>query len=132
MKKITRMLIFSAVALYLTSLWNDGFDVNFNPLIFVRTILLIALFYYLILPLTKLILLPLNLLTLGLVSSLVYFLLFYLFITRISLITIKPWDFQGLQFYGLSLQKMHIGYLTNILLSSISLSFLIQLQETFI
>lgn len=129
MKKITRMLIFSAVALYLTSLWNEGFDVNFNPLLFIRTVLLVAIFYYLIMPITKLVLLPINLLTLGLVSSIVYFILFYFFITRISLISIKPWDFPGLHINGLTIQKMHIGYLTNILISSVSLSFIIQSLE---
>ncbi len=132
MKRLTRMIIFSAVALYLTALWNGGFNVNFNPLVFIRTILLVSLFYYLIMPITKLVLLPINLLTLGLVSSLIYFLLFYFFFTRFSLVGIKPWEFQGLAFNGLSLKSMHIGYLTNVLLSSVSLSFIIRFLETIV
>ena len=127
MKRITRMLIFSAVAIYLTALWNKGFEVNFTLSIFVRTVLIIAFFYYFIMPIAKLVLLPINLLTLGFISSLVYFILFYLVITRFSLIHIKEWDFPGLTFFGLSIQKMHVGYLTNILASSVSLSFIIQL-----
>src|SRR3989344_8884144 len=96
MKRITRMLIFSAVALFLTSIWNEGFKVNFNPYIFIRTIFLVALFYYFIAPLAKLILLPINWLTLGFLSSIIYILLFYFFISRLSLVQIKPWEFNGI------------------------------------
>lgn len=129
MKKITRMLIFSGVALYLTSLWNDGFKVDYNPYIFIRTILLIALFYYLVLPISKIVFLPINLLTLGLLASVLYFILFYLFITRFSLVQIKPWDFPGISFNGLVIKSFNISYLFNILLSSISLSFIINFLE---
>ena len=127
MKRITRMLIFSAVALFLTSLWNEGFKVNFTPLVFIRTILLVALFYYLVIPISKIVLLPINLLTLGLLSSILYFVLFYLFITRFSLVKITPWDFSGISFNGFVIKSFHIGYLTNLILSSISLSFIINL-----
>ncbi len=125
------MFIFSSVALYLTSLWNGGFHVNFSPAVFIRTILLVAVFYYLIMPITRLILLPINFLTLGLISTVIYFLLFYFFFTRFALIQIKPWDFHGLPpGTGLYLVKsLHINYVMNVLLSSFSLSFIIRLLE---
>ena len=129
MKRITRMIIFSAVALYLTSFWNAGFKVNFTPDIYFRTILLIALFYYLVVPISKIILLPINLLTLGLLSSILYFILFYIFITRFSFVQIKAWNFPGIEFYGLSLKSFPISYFLNLLLSSVSLSFIINLLE---
>ena len=129
MKKISRMIIFSALALYLTSLWNAGFKVNFNPYIFIRTVLLIAVFYYLIIPIAKFVLLPINLLTLGFISTIIYFLLFYFFITRFSFVLIKPWDFTGIDIYGLSLKSFHISYFFNLLLSSVSLSFIINFLE---
>ncbi|OGK10087.1 hypothetical protein A2767_00500 [Candidatus Roizmanbacteria bacterium RIFCSPHIGHO2_01_FULL_35_10] len=132
MKRITRMLIFSAVALFLTSFWNDGFKVNFNPDIFVKTVLLVALFYYLVVPISKIIFLPINFLTLGLLSSILYFILFYVFITRFSLVQIKPWDFQGIVLYGLTLKSFHVNYLLNIALSSVSLSIIIKLLELLI
>src|SRR3990167_1442371 len=121
MKKITRMLIFSALALYLTSLWNQGFKVNFTPYIFIRTILLIALFYYLVLPISKIILLPVNFITLGLLSSLIYFILFYVFISHFSLVEIKAWKFLGLTFGGLVVKPVEINYITNVANSSTDL-----------
>lgn len=132
MKRITRMLIFSAVALFLTSLWNEGFRVNFTPHIFIRTIFLVALFYYFIAPLARLVLLPINWLTLGFLSSIIYFLLFYLFITRFSLVQIRPWVFDGIDIYGISIKSFRISYYFNLLLSSVSLSFIINLLEALI
>lgn len=129
MKKITRMIIFSALALYLTSLWNAGFKVNFNPYIFIRTVLLVAVFYYLIIPVAKFVLLPINLLTLGFISTIIYFLLFYFFITRFSLVEIKAWNFPGMSFNGIIVKSIHLNYLMNLLLSSVSLSFIINFLE---
>ena len=129
MKRITRMIIFSAVALYLTSLWNGGFKVNFNPYVFIRTILLVAFFYYFIIPIAKFIFLPINLLTLGFLSTVIYFLLFYFFITRFSLVEIKAWTFPGISLNGLVIKSLPVNYLANLLLSSISLSFIINFLE---
>ncbi len=129
MKRITRMLIFSGVAIFLTSLWDKGFLVNFHFAVFLKTLVIVAIFYYIVMPITKLILLPINFLTLGLVSTLVYFLLFYFFITRFSLINIKDWNFSGYSLNNFSISKMHIGYLFNVILSSFSLSFIINCLE---
>ena len=132
MKRISRMLIFSGIALFLTSLWNRGFQVDLNPDIFIKTIILVALFYYLVIPVSKIILLPMNLITLGILSSLLYFILFYLFITRFSLVRIVPWEFPGFNFNGLIIKSFNIGYILNMVLSSVSLSFIINLLEILI
>lgn len=123
------MIVFSAVALYLTSLWNKGFEIELAPALFLRTVLVVAIFYYLIMPITRLVLLPINFLTLGLISTIIYFLLFYFFFTRFALIDIKAWDFRGISLVGVTIKSLHINYITNVLLSSFSLSFIIRLLE---
>ncbi|OGK39879.1 hypothetical protein A2954_05520 [Candidatus Roizmanbacteria bacterium RIFCSPLOWO2_01_FULL_37_12] len=75
---------------------------------------------------------PINWLTLGFLSSIIYFLLFYLFITRFSLVQIKPWVFDGIDIYGISIKSFRISYYFNLLLSSVSLSFIINLLEALI
>lgn len=126
------MIVFSGVALFVTSLWNKGFILDYSPEVFFKTMLLVALFYYLVLPISKVIFIPINFLTLGLLSSVLYFALFYIFITRFSLVQIKPWEFPGLQFYLLNLPSAQINYLLNIALSSVSLSFIIRMLELFL
>lgn len=129
MKKIFRMIIFSGVAVFLTSLWNKGFIIENDILTYLKASLIIALVYYLILPLTKLILLPLNIITLGLVSVIFYGILFYLVFSNIGLITIKAWHFGGGKFLSFIIMPMDINYLTNIFLSAVSVSTIINLLE---
>ncbi|MEK9169947.1 MAG: phage holin family protein, partial [Patescibacteria group bacterium] len=88
MKKILRMIIFSGVAIFLTALWNKGFAIKQDPMIYLKAALLIAAVYYLVLPISKLILLPLNIISLGLVSVIFYSAVLFFLFDRFSLITV--------------------------------------------
>lgn len=113
------MIVFSAAALYLTSLWNKGFILNMDWKNLLISTLAIAVLYYLINPVAKMILLPVNLLTFGLISMIVYFLLFHFVITHYSLISIKSWTFNSYQ----------INYYLNVALSAFSVSTIISFCE---
>ena len=119
MKKLFRMIVFSAIAIFLTSLWNKGFVIKADWQIYWKAVLLVTLIYYLIVPLSKIILLPLNFLTIGFVSVVVYYFLFYFLTNYFSLIEIKGWSFSGYDF----------SQLTNIFVSAISVSTIINLLE---
>lgn len=125
MKRIFRMLIFTAIAIYITSLWNKGFLIDLNIKTFTQATLIVAVIYYLIYPLSKIVLLPLNFLSLGLVSLVVYFLLFYFLFARYNLVEIRPWVFSGISILGFTIQKTSINYFFNVILSSLSISFII-------
>jgi len=129
MKKIFRMIFFSASSLYLTALWNKGFIISSDLRKFLITTFLMALVIYLILPITKVILLPFNIITLGLISVLAYFLIFYFFTTRFDLIEINSWIFSGLKFYPINIGEVHISSTANIVVSAISVSTFINFLE---
>jgi len=129
MKKILRMIIFSALAIFLTSLWNKGFVIKEDPAIYFKASLIIAVVYYLIVPVSKLILLPLNILTLGFVSVIFYAAVFYFLLNRFQLISIKEWVFPGMKLFGVTLAKMKISGLSNVYISSFSISTIINLLE---
>ena len=130
MKKILRMIIFSLVAIFLTSLWNKGFVIKSDPMIYLKAALIIAAVYYLIVPVSKLILLPLNILTLGFVSVIFYAAIFYFLLNRFQLINIGEWVFPGIKLFGITLTEMKISGLSNIFISSFSISAIINLLET--
>lgn len=129
MKRIFKMIIFSAVAVYATSLWNKGFVLPSGIDGFLKLVLVFAIVYYLLVPISKIILLPLNIITLGLVSFLVYLLLLHLASHSFSLLTIKDWTFGGLNFWRISIGKTYISYFWNLVLSSLSLSSIIGVLE---
>ncbi len=129
MKKPIRMLVFSLVALIVTSLWDKGFIIQLLPVPLIETAVLIAILNYIVKPITKVILLPLNILTLGLVSVIVYCFLFYLVGERTHLLLITSWTFPGFHFQSLTIQQLVINRVQNIALSSLSVSFIISLLE---
>lgn len=122
MKKILRMIIFSGIAIFLTALWNKGFVIKMDPLIYLKASLIIALVYYLIVPISKLILLPLNIITLGLFSTIFYAIIFYFLLSHFDVISIKEWIFL----------ENKISVLVNIFVSSFSISTIINLLEKII
>lgn len=132
MKKIFRMIIFSGTAIFLTTLWNKGFIIKSDPIIYLKAALIITAVYYLIIPISKLILLPLNILTLGFVSVIFYALIFYFFLSYFNLINIKEWIFSGTKLLGITIGEIKISSLTNIFISSFSISTIINLLEKII
>ena len=132
MKKILRMIIFSGVGIYFTALWNKGFIINLDPYIFIETVLLVALAYYLIIPIAKVILLPINILTFGLLSIVLYALSFYILSRYTGIVQINPWVFEGISYAGISIKKMSVDYLPNLFLASTSVSAIIKLLDRLI
>jgi len=132
MKKIFRMIIFSGVAIFVTALWNKGFVIKSDPMIYFKAALIISAVYYLIIPVSKLILLPLNLLTFGLVSVVFYAAIFYLLLNRFDVIGIEEWVFPGAKILGITLGKIKISGTSNIFVSSFSISAIINLLEKII
>ena len=129
MKKIIRKVVFSAAAIYLTAYWNQGFIVKNDWMIYLKASIVIAAIYYLIVPVSKLILLPLNIITFGLVSVAFYSLVLYFFLDKFSLIQINPWNFAGLSLFGLIVIPLTISQLPNIFLSAFSISTIINFLE---
>ena len=132
MKKIFRMIVFSAVAIFLTALWNKGFVIKPEPMIYLKAALVLTTVYYLIIPVSKLILLPLNLLTFGLVSVIFYAFIFYFLLNNFNLINIHEWVFSGVKFLGITFGEIKISGLANIFVSSFSISTIINLLEKII
>lgn len=126
------MLVFSAVAVYLTSLWDRGFVVNYDLGVYVKASFLVALMFYLVRPLSKLVLLPLNILTLGVISTVVYCFLFFFLTRYFGLINIKEWTFSGINLLGFAIGQIKFSQTANIFVSAISVSTIINSLEQLI
>jgi uncharacterized membrane protein YvlD (DUF360 family) len=76
-------------------------------------------------PLMKVVFLPLNLITFGLFSFVLYIFFLHMLSSSYHLFSILPWQFNGLSFSFASLPKTSISYVSNLVLSSFSLSSII-------
>ena len=126
------MLVFSAFAVYLTSLWNRGFIVNYDLGVYVKASFLVALMFYLVRPLSKLILLPLNILTLGVISTVVYCFLFFFLTRYFGLINIKEWTFSGINLLGFAIGQIKFSQTANIFVSALTVATIINSLEQLI
>lgn len=123
------MIIFSGLSLYLTSLIIKGFVITADLKTFILASIFLAIIYYLLTPIIKLILLPLNLLTLGFFSVVVYVILFNYVINKFNFVNIKPWVFPGYKFGDFSLPAIEFNYWLTLVSSSIFYSTVINLLE---
>lgn len=129
MKRIFRMVIFSAAALFFTALWNRGFILPSNIGMFVTSVLALAFIIYIIIPISKVILLPFNIITLGLLSFIVFLLIFHFSTYHFHFFVVSAWDFPGFRFLFITLPPAHIPYWGNLVLSSVSISGIINILE---
>jgi uncharacterized membrane protein YvlD (DUF360 family) len=127
MKLVVRIFVFSAVSLLLTAYLIKGFSISYDVKTFLLTTLILAFVYYIIKPITKIVLLPFNILTMGLVSTVAYIAIFYFVLTRLSLATIHPWTFEGYKTLFFTIPKFAFNYLFTIISSAMLYSFFINL-----
>ncbi len=132
MKKISRMLIFSGLSIFTLTLFNPSFKVLGDFRNFIYLTILVAIVYYLLIPVLKLIFLPINILTLGFFSFILYVFIFNLAINYLHLASITSWDFPGFSSEFLIVPRLVINEFYNRILSAFYVSFFISLLESIV
>lgn len=125
MRHIFRIFIFSFFAMFITSYWNKGFILPSTALEFVKASLTLTVLFVLVQPLMKMVFLPLNLITFGLFSFVLYIFLLHILTSYYGLFSIHAWRFAGTSFFIVSVPQLNISYVGNLVLSSFSLSSII-------
>lgn len=124
MKKILRAFVFNLVSLWLASLVLKGIKFSDGQ----KTILLasasLTLVNILIKPLINLLLLPVNLLTLGIFRGLVNILCLYLVTFFIPQMSFNGFTFPGFSFQGFLIPEMYLSSFWVLVLASFIISLL--------
>ncbi|MFH0772785.1 MAG: phage holin family protein [bacterium] len=129
MKRIIRIFIFSCFALFLTSYWNRGFQLPLTALDFVKAGICLTILFVIVRPLMKIVFLPFNIVTFGLFSFFLYVFFLHVLSSWYGLFSIRPWQFNGIHMSILSIPRSNISYVANLVLSSFSLSSIINLLD---
>lgn len=108
MRKILRYYLINTAALYLATRFVSGlvFEGGFKTLLIGGAVFTVINF--LLVPLLKILFLPLNLLTLGLFAWLINVLAIYALTTAVPEFRILPYFFPGFQFQGFSISGMEL------------------------
>lgn len=132
MKKLLRRVIFSLASIFVISLVVKGFEIKPDIYSYLAAAFVLSIVYYLITPIIKLILLPLNVLTLGMASFFAYLLIFNFVINHFNLLIIKSWQFEGINLFGIAIPPVDFNYWMTFILVVLLYSTLINLFETLI
>lgn len=135
MKRFFRGIVFYTLALFLTSLFIPGFKLNTD----IRGLLLcgfiLALLFMFVDPFLKLLLLPLNIMTMGLISVVTQIITFTLFVWIFpTVVHINNWYFKGLTFnpLGIHLGAFMVNQFVTIIISTFVISFMVTLLSLFL
>jgi len=121
MKAILRQIGINLLSLYLVDLFYPGFSVSNNLEIFALAAVVWYFLNKIIRPIIKLLLLPINLITLGLftwAASVITIVILQKFVPGIS---ISPFDFPGINFQGFTIPPAHLNLLFSYIATSIFL-----------
>jgi len=109
MKKLLRSILINVLSLWLTSVAIDGFGYSGGWQTLILAAIIFGILNLLIRPLVKLFLLPINLLTLGLLGWLVNVLMLYLLVLFVPKIKIEAFEFAGFTYRGFIVPALRIS-----------------------
>ncbi|MCL4382992.1 MAG: phage holin family protein [Patescibacteria group bacterium] len=125
MKTLLRLFLYSTFALWLTQVVSGGLKIAGGLETQIIAGAALAFIYLFVKPILKLFFLPINLLSLGLLSWLINVAILYVLTLMVPQITISAWQFSGLSYQGFSLPSYYFSQTTSFVASALILSFFI-------
>lgn len=128
MKAFLRNVLINLLVFYLVDACYPGFSIEHDLKTLVTAAVIWLLLNKIVKPIIKLLLLPINLITLNLFSWAVSLITLFLLPILVSGISITPYDFPGLYYQGFALPPFHI----NLFLSYVAASCFLNAFHSFI
>lgn len=122
MRSLIIKILATTISLFSASYFVAGFQIENSWQAFLTAGLVFIIFNAIASPVIKLLLLPINLLTLGLLRWLTNVLVLYLFDILYTGVTISGYDFSGMSSSVIALQPRHISLFWALVLSSFFIS----------
>lgn len=125
MKSLIRSYLINLGALWATTQLLPGLEVVGGTRELLLAALVLMLSSYLLVPILKIVLLPLNLLTLGFFAWLSNVLALYILVSFIPTLRLVPYYFQGIEIGGLTISASELTTLQVAVVAAVMLSFII-------
>ncbi len=122
MKTILRAIFLNLITLYIVALFFPGLTITNQLTTYLWAALVWTLLNKIVKPIIKLLLLPINLITLGLFSWVVNVITLFLLKYLIKGVSIQAFTFAGFIYQGFVIPQMHISLLFVYILTSLVLS----------
>lgn len=123
MKYLLRVFLFNSFSLWLVSQILPALSIagNWQALLFAGLIL--SLLMLLVAPILKILFLPINILTFGLLSWLINVIVLYLLTFFVPTVSVHAWRFPGGSWQGFSVPALSLSYVPSLILVSFAVAF---------
>lgn len=118
MKAFLRHILINLLVIYLVSAVYPGFTILHDAKTLVTAAVIWLLLNKIVKPIIKLLLLPINLITLNLFAWAVSLITLFLLPLIVSGISIKPYDFPGINYQGFTIPSFHINLFISFVVAS--------------
>lgn len=122
MKHLIRVFLFSVFALWLTSEILPGIAVSGSWQTMVFAGFILSLLFLIVAPILKILFIPINLLTFGLLSWFVNVIVIYLLTLVVPEITVNAWNFSGFSWGGFVIPSLEVSYFLSLVLTSLCIA----------
>lgn len=89
----------------------------------------LTLLVYIVLPMLKILFIPINLITFGLFSWIIHVIMLYLLTLLVPQIQINPWTFPGATFFGFVVPAIHLNYIMALIVVALLITAMSQLIQ---
>lgn len=118
MKALLRHILINLLVIYLVSLCYPGFSILHDAKTLITAAIIWLLLNKIIKPIIKLLLLPINLITLNLFSWVVGLITLFLLPIIVGGIKINAYDFPGINYQGFSVPPFHLNLFLSFVVAS--------------
>lgn len=122
MKGLIKSVLINAISFYVASRLVQGFQFTGGLVTLLIAGVAFTLINLLIKPIVSLLLLPFNIITLGLFSWLISVIMLYILTIAVPEIRIVPWNFPGTSYGGFVVPSMQLSWLQTLVVSSFFIS----------
>ncbi|MEK7064289.1 MAG: phage holin family protein [Patescibacteria group bacterium] len=122
MKTILRAIFLNLVSLYLVAMFYSGLTIDNKLTTYLAAAIVWTILNKIVKPIIKLLLLPINLITLGLFSWVVNVITLFLLTYFIKGLAIHAYTFPGIAYQGFIIPQMHFNLIISYVITSLVLS----------
>lgn len=124
MKKIFKSIVVNSTAFYFASLAIKGFQFTGGLATLIVAGIAFTLINALVKPIVSILLLPFNLVTLGLFAWIINVIMLYVLTVAIPEIKISSWQFLGFSYQGFVVPQFNLSSLQTLIVASFVISFI--------
>lgn len=127
MKYLLKVFLFQSFALWIVSQIIPALIIasGWQSLLFAGGIL--TLLTLLVAPLLKILFIPINIITFGLLSWMIHVIVLYILTIFVPSVSVVPWLYQGVTFAGFVIPSISFSYTVSLIIVSLAVSFVVNL-----